>query len=60
MADNPNLRGSPDNDLISLKQAHEVSYWTKKFGVSERQLRDAIDKVGHSVSKVTAHFASRR
>jgi len=30
MADNPKLRGIPDNKLVSLKEAYEVTYWTDK------------------------------
>lgn len=58
MADNPNLRGTPDNDLVSLSQRHEVDYWTKKFGVSEAQLRAAIAKVGNSVRALKQHFGN--
>lgn len=54
--DNPKLRGSPDNDLISLSQPHEVRYWTTALGVTEAQLRQAIAQVGNSVKKVKAYF----
>lgn len=56
MADNPNLRGTPDNDLISLSQDHEVRYWTQKLGVTEAELRRAIAAVGNSVKKVKAYL----
>jgi len=41
-----------DRNLISLTQEHEVRYWTKALGVSEERLRDAVQRVGHSASKV--------
>jgi len=41
-----------DRNLISLTQEHEVRYWTKALGVSEERLRDAVQRVGHSVAKV--------
>lgn len=56
MADDPRKRGTPDNDLVSLSQKHEVDYWTKKFGVTETQLRAAVKKVGNSVRALKAHF----
>lgn len=56
MADDPSKRGTPDNDLISLTQPHEVAYWTRALGVTEAQLRAAIAKVGRSVKAVKAHF----
>jgi len=60
MADNPNLRGSPDRDLISLEKAHERTRWAKKFGVTEEELRAAVAAVGHSAAKVEAHLKQRK
>jgi hypothetical protein len=59
MADNPTLRGSPDNALISLEEDHERSRWAKKFGVTEEQLRAAVKAVGHSAAAVEAHLKKR-
>lgn len=52
MADNPQQRGSPDRDRISLEQEHEVRYWTKTLNVSVERLRDAVKAVGHSADRV--------
>lgn len=52
MADNPKKTGEPDRSLVALGQAHEVAYWTKRFGVSENKLRNAVAAVGNSVSKI--------
>ena len=38
MADNPKKTGEPDRSLVAIGQAHEVAYWTKRFGVSEAKL----------------------
>lgn len=56
MADNPNKRGTPDNDLVSLSQPWEVNYWTKRFNKTEAQLREAIRKVGNGVKALERHF----
>ncbi|EIT71903.1 MULTISPECIES: DUF3606 domain-containing protein [Hydrocarboniphaga] len=57
MTDNPQLRNSPDSKRINVNEAHEVSYWTKALGVSERQLRDAVEKVGTSAEAVRKALA---
>jgi hypothetical protein len=44
--------GSPDRDLISLEQDHEIRYWTEKFNVTEALLRRAVAQVGHSAAAV--------
>lgn len=46
MADDKSKRGGQDRERISMTQDHEVRYWTKKFEVSEDELRRAVDKVG--------------
>jgi len=52
MADNPKKTGEPDRSLIALGQSYEVAYWTKRFGVSEAKLRQAVAAVGNSVARV--------
>jgi hypothetical protein len=52
MADNPNLRNSPDSKRINIHEAHEVTYWTKELGLSEKQLSEAVAKYGTSAEAV--------
>lgn len=59
MADDPTKRGSPDNDLVSLTQRHEIDGWRKRWNVTEQQLRDAVARVGNSVKKLDQHFGKR-
>lgn len=47
--DNPNWRGNADRERISLSQDYEVRYWTKKWNISEDQLKQAEQKAGSSV-----------
>jgi Protein of unknown function (DUF3606) len=43
-----------DDDFknISMKQEHEVRYWTERLGCSKDELAAAIAKVGNSVGAV--------
>lgn len=54
--DNPNKRGSPDNDLINMHQDYEVGYWTATLRVTREQLQQAVDTVGNSVRKVREYL----
>lgn len=57
--DDSSKRGKPDSDTISLEQAHERDYWTKKFGVSIEKLREAVFKVGKSKRKVEEYLKGK-
>lgn len=37
---------------IDMANPFEVMYWSKKFGCSEQQLRQAVDQVGDSSAMV--------
>ena len=52
MADDKRHVGAPDRDRISLGEDYEIRDWTEALGVSEAQLREAVDAVGHSADKV--------
>jgi hypothetical protein len=41
-----------DRGLIDLDDPREVSWWSKRFGCSQDQLRRAVDEVGKSAAKV--------
>lgn len=38
--------------LIDMDDPREVSWWRKRFGCSEQQLRHAVSEVGNSAAKV--------
>lgn len=57
MADNKRKRGGNDRRLISLSEAYEVHYWSRKFKVTPVKLRAAVKRVGHSAKAVEAYLA---
>lgn len=59
MADDKNSTGSPDRDRISLSEDYEVRDWTKSLGVSEDELREAVDAVGNSADKVREYLKGK-
>jgi hypothetical protein len=46
MADDRSLRGPQDRQRINLSEDYEVTYWSKKWGVSREQLVEAVRKAG--------------
>lgn len=48
--------GKQDDIRINVNQAHEVTYWTKKFGVSEAKLKAAVKAVGPMAKNVKKYL----
>ena len=59
MPDDPNQAGAQDRSRINIEEAHEVRYWTQRFGVSEQALREAVAKVGVSAQAVAEHLGRK-
>jgi hypothetical protein len=56
MADDLTRREPEDKRFISLSEPWEVAYWTKTLGVTEAELKAAVDAVGSGTAKVKAHL----
>ena len=52
MADDLKNRGAQDRARVNVHEAHEVAYWTKKWGISKEQLAAAVKKAGVSADAV--------
>ncbi|SDT90634.1 DUF3606 domain-containing protein [Pseudomonas orientalis] len=52
MSDDLNNRGPQDRARVNTSEAWEVKHWTKEFGVTEQQLKDAVEAVGPMVTDV--------
>lgn len=58
MSDNPKDTGHPDRDLINVNQTYEVTYWTKKWGITADQLKQAAKKAQPSETVRKIHDAA--
>ncbi len=56
MSDDTRQVGSPDRDRINLSEDYEVRYWTGALGVTEQQLREAVQAVGSTAEAVRRHL----
>lgn len=54
--DNKQQTGSPDRELINIKEPHEIRDWADKFGVTNVRLKAAVNSVGTSAKKVEAYL----
>jgi hypothetical protein len=59
MGDNAKARNPQDSSRININQDYEVRYWTKALGVSEDELRNAVNSVGVSAEKVREFLRGR-
>ena len=56
MPDDRSIRGPADRSRINVNEAYEVAYWTKEFGCTDAQLRDAVKAVGPMVDEVRQYL----
>ena len=54
--DNTKKTGSPDSKTINLSEDYEVAYWTKEFGISKKELSEAVAAAGKSAEAVRKHL----
>lgn len=59
MPDNKKNIGKPDRDRISLSEEYEIQDWSKKFGVTPDELKNAVKQVGNIAKDVEAHLKKR-
>jgi hypothetical protein len=52
MSDNLEDRGPQDRSRINVNEEWEVRYWLKELGVTEDELRQAVQKAGTTVGAV--------
>ena len=48
-----------DKTRIDLKQSYQVAYWKERFGVSERELSEAVLAAGALARKVEEYLRSK-
>jgi hypothetical protein len=52
MADDRAIRGSQDRQRINMSENYEVAYWSKKWGISYKELAEAVRKTGPMAAAV--------
>lgn len=52
MTDNINIKNPGDPERVSLKEEYEIKYWTRRWGITEEELHNAVGAVGVMVNKI--------
>ena len=52
MTDDRTKKGIQDRTRINANEDYELRYWSERFGVTQDQLKTAVNKVSNSVSAV--------
>ncbi len=60
MAQDRTTSAGQDRQRINLNEDYEVRDWSKKFGVTADELKQAVAAVGNEASSVKEYFASRK
>ena len=57
MSDNKNKTDYRDRTQVNSSEDYELQYWSKKWGITTEELKDAIKKSGsNSVSKLEEYL----
>ena len=59
MADDKNKQDGRDDARVDQNDASEVAYAAKQFGVTSKEVKDAIAEVGPSRAKLKAYFENK-
>ena len=59
MADDKANRGSPDRDRIDVNDPDELRNWSKSLNTTPDKLKEAVQAVGPTASKVREHLGGR-
>lgn len=60
MADDKTKRGAQDRARVSVMEDYEVKYLAQKFDVTQKAVKEAVAKVGHSRAKVEAELKRQK
>jgi len=56
MADDKTIRHPQDGDRIDINDPQEVRNWCKALGVTEEELKNAVEEVGTYAKKVKEYL----
>lgn len=60
MSDNLKKTRPFDASRINVNEAHELTYWSRSLGISEKAVKEAIRAVGTSTKAVRRYLAEKQ
>ncbi len=58
MADDKSKQGPQDRSRINVNERYELDYWSNMFGVTPKDLKRAVEKVGVNAKDVERELKS--
>lgn len=52
MSDDKTKTGGQDRTRINVNEAYELDHWSKKFGITREQLKEAVARAGDRADAV--------
>lgn len=59
MSDDKTKTGGQDRSRINVNEDYELAHWSKKFGVTKEQLKEAVQRAGDRADDVEAFFKKK-
>jgi hypothetical protein len=59
MSDDKARAGDPDRSRINVSEADDVREWSRKFRVSEEELKVAVKRVGNQAAAVEKYLKGK-
>jgi len=56
MSDNLKIKKTLDATKVNIHESWELTYWSKKFGISENKLIEIVKKVGVQVKDIEKYL----
>jgi len=60
MSEDSGKRGGQDRKRINVHHDYDLRNWSRKFGVSKQDLKDAVRAVGNDAADVERHLNGKK
>ena len=57
MGDSKEMRDGRDRSRINVEEDYELQYWSEQFGVTQNELKSAVESVGVDVKDVEEYLS---
>lgn len=59
MSENIDQTGAVARKVVNMNLADDVSYWTRKWGITSEQLQNAVDRVGGKEARISDYLRAK-
>jgi hypothetical protein len=59
MSEEVNPTGARARNAVNMKIPEDVSFWTRKWGITREQLQNAVDRVGSKETRISDYLRAK-